>query len=410
VISQILYRFGRRPESARSSSAPAFRSDLWDPPLQTRLLVLQPTPFCNIRCDYCYLPDRDSKARMTVATARLAMQRLADDGLLGSEITVSWHAGEPLAMPRAFYEEAIDALQEAAGPGCRVSHALQTNATLIDAAWCDLFLKHRVSVGVSIDGPADLHDAHRLSRNGRGTHASTLRGIARLRDHGIAFSAIAVVTAAALDRADDFAEFFETLGCTELGCNFDEAEGAHAVSSLAGREAAHGRFMTTLFERALAGGGQLRLREFENARRLVSEPLPPCRHRSTQWPDNAQVRPFALVSVSWNGDFSSFSPELLGQASADFDDFALGNVATSGYLDSTRREPFISLWAAIGGGVEACRERCAYFNFCGGGAPVNKLYENGRLDSAETLYCRVMLQRPFDLALARAEASLSQVA
>jgi len=113
--------------------------------------------------------------------------------------------------------------------------------------------------------------------------------------------------------------------------------------------------------------------------------------------------PFAIVNVAWNGDFGCFSPELLGQASVEYDSFVLGNVERDGYFSSAQREPFTRLWAAILQGVSACRQTCSHFSFCGGGSPVNKFYENGDLASAETLYCRAMVKRPFDLALARAE-------
>jgi uncharacterized protein len=80
------------------------------PALKTRLLVLQPTPFCNIDCSYCYLPDRNDRSRMSLATVRLAARRLREDGLLGDELTVVWHAGEPLVLPPAWYEEAFAVL------------------------------------------------------------------------------------------------------------------------------------------------------------------------------------------------------------------------------------------------------------------------------------------------------------
>ncbi len=404
MVNGTVVRWLARRSLPESAPPPAFNPAEFEPALQTRLLVLQPTPFCNIRCDYCYLPDRDSKARMSLSTVRQAVQRLADDGLLGPSLTVVWHAGEPLAMPIEFYEAAFEAVHRVAGSVCTVSHSIQTNAMMIDDAWCALFLRHGVRVGVSVDGPADLHDAHRRTRHGHGTHARVLRGMARLREYGIPFHAIAVVTAHALGRADDFARFFEEQGVQEVGCNFDEAEGQYANSSIAGHEASHGDFLKRLFERSVGSGGLLRVRELVVATQLVAAPLPRNRWRGSETPDNAQVLPFAIVNVSWNGDFGCFSPELLGQPSQEFAGFVLGNVARDGFFESAGREPFVSLWAAIRRGTEACRRDCAYFGFCGGGSPVNKLYENGDLASAETLYCRSMVKRPFDLVLARAEA------
>lgn len=400
----VTVRWSDRRAGGPPEAPPEFRLDDFQPRLSTRLLVLQPTPFCNIRCDYCYLPDRDDRSRMPLAVVQHAVQRLVDDGLLGDQLTVIWHAGEPLAVPPAFYEDAFDAVRRIAGPTCQVTQAIQTNAMLIDDAWCGLFQRHAVQVGVSIDGPAFLHDRHRVTRRGQGTHARTMRGLERLRAHSTPFHAIAVVTAQALAHADAFADFFEALGTTEVGCNFDEAEGAHARSSVQGQEEAHQAFLARLFERADASGGRLKLREQTQTWRRLDPSLPRMRRQGLDSPDNAQVLPFAIVNVGWQGDFGSFSPELLGLPSADFGGFTLGNVLQGGYLASTRSARFARLWSAIRQGTEACRQTCRYFDYCGGGAPVNKLFENGSLASAETLYCRSMVQRPIEVVLAQAQA------
>jgi uncharacterized protein len=384
-------RWFRRLASRAGPEAPSASS--------TRLLILQPTPFCNVDCDYCYLPGRDQKHRMSLATIRQAASRLVADGLAPPRLTVVWHAGEPLTLPVAYYDDAFAALAEVFGPQTRVDHAIQTNATLIDADWCALFTRHAVRVGVSIDGPADLHDAHRRTRSGRGTHAAALRGVSCLREHGITPHAIAVVTRDTLARADDFFDFFAAHGILDVGCNFDEAEGGHASSSLAGHELAHAAFLRRLMQRAATSAPRFVVRELAHAQRLIAEPLPRQHWGGRDWPDNAQVLPWALITVAWNGDFGTFSPELLGQPSAAFDDFVLGNVATGGFLDSAASERFRRLWQAVAAGVRACGDGCDYFEHCGGGAPVNKLYENGDIASTQTLYCRSMMQRPFDVVL-----------
>lgn len=356
----------------------------------TRLLVLQGTPFCNIDCDYCYLPERTDARRMSMDTVRLAASRLRDDGLAGPELTVVWHAGEPLVLPREFYAAALETIAEVLGAATLVTHSMQTNATLIDDEWCRFFRRHGVAVGVSVDGPAHLHDAHRRTRGGRGTHAAVVQGMERLRAHGVPFHAIAVVGRQTLAEADAFFDWFEAQGVHELGCNFDEAEGAHAGSSLVGQEGAHAAFLQRLLERTLASDGRLVVREF-------AEALQRLQHGAA---DNAQVLPLALVTVGVNGGFGTFSPEFIGQR----DDFTIGNVHACGYRDSLHGEPFQRLWRAIQAGVHACERTCPQFGWCGGGSPVNKLYENGRLDSAETLYCRTMIQRPFEAVLQRLEA------
>jgi len=187
----------------------------FNPTIKTRLLILQPTPFCNIDCDYCYLPNRASTARMSIPTMRLAARRVIEDSLLGPSLTVVWHAGEPLTLPPAYYDEAIDALQDLLGSRCLLSYSIQTNATLIDDRWCSLFLRHGIRVGVSVDGPAGLHDAHRRTRAGSGTHERVLRGMRCLREQGSGFHVIAVVNPATFAQAEAFVDFFEAEGVRE---------------------------------------------------------------------------------------------------------------------------------------------------------------------------------------------------
>jgi uncharacterized protein len=381
----------------------------FDAPLETKLLILQPTPFCNIACDYCYLPDRNSTARMSIATVRKAMERLCEDGLAGSDLSVVWHAGEPLAMPIRFYEEAIAAIQQVIGSRYVVTHSIQTNATLIDDAWCDLFKRHNIRVGVSVDGPADLHDAHRRGRNGKGTHERVMRGISALKRHGIGFHAIAVVTSDTFAQADRFYAFFAEQGVSELGCNFDETEGTHGSSSLVGKESAHQTFLAQLLD-CMANDKRPGppLREIGAALSLISRPLPTYRWQTNRWPVNEQTLPFRLISIAHNGDFGTFSPELLGQRSPLYDDFVLGNVHVTGFLATMQSRAFRELWGDIASGIAECERTCAHFAFCGGGAPANKFFENGSFSTGETLYCRTMMKRPFDLVLERLERDIAE--
>jgi uncharacterized protein len=405
-ITQGLLRLRKSEETAMLIYK--FDPSDFHPTLKTRLLILQPSPFCNINCAYCYLPNRNVKARMSLDTVRSAAERLLTDGLVGETLTVVWHAGEPLVVPSDFYESAIGIIQKILGSACNVSHSIQTNATLINDAWCKLFRRHNIRVGVSVDGPAELHDRHRRTRTGSGTHYLVVRGMELLRAHGIPFHAIAVVTDATFDRVDTFFDFFLDHQVQEVGCNFDEAEGTHDHSSLVGNEEAHATFVSRLLDHSIASEGRVRVRELANAFQLIAGDPPTYRWRGHTWPANAQVMPFALLTVGWNGDFCTFSPELLGQPSQEFGNFILGNVERHGFFASAQSRRFTRLWSAIIHGTQTCEQNCTYFNFCGGGAPINKLYENGTFVSAETLYCRTMLQRPFDTILERLERDQRQ--
>ena len=131
------------------------------------IVVVQPTPFCNINCSYCYLPQRADKTVMRHSTVRVLFEQLFASSWASQELTVIWHAGEPLVVPPIFYESAFQTIAALCPSSVRVQHSMQTNGMLLSTEWCDLFKRWHVGVGVSIDGPRRLNDAHRLTRTGR---------------------------------------------------------------------------------------------------------------------------------------------------------------------------------------------------------------------------------------------------
>lgn len=389
----------------RVSRLPCSRGD-FDPPLSIRLLVLQPTPFCNISCDYCYLAGRDHRHQMSVDVAEAAVANAAECGLLSSQLSVVWHAGEPLAAPRRFFIEAFERMSVAVGSDVAIHHSIQTNGTLVDDRWCDLFERYSVRVGVSLDGPAFLHDAHRRGRDGRPTHARVMRGIDVLRRRGIPFHVIAVVTRDALDHADALADFFLAEGIADVGFNIDEQEGVNASSSLDGEDARFEAFLSRLFQRAAADTDRFRVREFRQACDAIVKGRQTCSVSGCEIPYNEQVLPFAITSVDWRGNFSCFSPELIDQSHFDYGTFVFGNVMRDRVTDALASDQFKRVFYDILEGVSQCERTCEFFSLCGGGAPVNKLSETGTFRSAATQYCLRTLRQPVAAALDQIERLL----
>src|SRR5262249_19193983 len=114
------------------------------------LLVLQPTPFCNLDCSYCYLPARNSRKQMRPEVLHQVFERVFASGLIEHPFTVVWHAGEPLVVPPRFYEDAFAIARQHNPAHLPFQHSFQTNATLLDQEWCDLIRAHRVLMGVSV--------------------------------------------------------------------------------------------------------------------------------------------------------------------------------------------------------------------------------------------------------------------
>lgn len=283
--------------SVKQSAVVQYKFDADDflPNLKTQLLILQPTPFCNIDCAYCYLPNRNSTDRMTIETIRTAVKHLLDDNLLGESLTVVWHAGEPLSMLISFYENAIEAIHSVLGEHSSISHSIQTNATLINDSWCKFFKRYLIRVGVSIDGPSHIHNKYRHTRQGRPTHHLVMRGIECLKKHKIPFHAITVVTDATLSSPEAFFDFFLAHDIMDVSYNFDEIEGLHTTSSLVGREEAYTAFLERSLESIQAQNGRMQIRELTAAGQLIGAGLPTYRWQDFTLPTNAQVIPFAMI-------------------------------------------------------------------------------------------------------------------
>jgi uncharacterized protein len=357
-------------------------------------VVVQPTPFCNINCSYCYLPQRDLKTVIQQSTIATLFAKIFASGWTGQGLTVIWHAGEPLVVPISLYQTAFKAIEALRPRSLQLRHSIQTNGMLISPQWCDLFKEWNVGVGVSIDGPRALHDAHRVTRSGRGTFDKTIAGIRMLRRQNVPFHVISVLSRAGIDAPREMLEFYISEGIEDVCFNVEESEGDH-VSNLFAAGDAQNRFKTFLgeFWRLSRQSGRIRfVREVDGMLPRVFRP-------DQSVLTNAQVEPFGMINVDCHGNVSSFSPELLGLTHGDFDNFIIGNIHTESLEDMRRSRAMVAMSRDIAAGVAACRKDCEYFSVCGGGAPVNKLAENGSFTGTRTSFCSLTQMVPIDLIL-----------
>ena len=364
-----------------------------------QLLVVQPTPFCNIDCRYCYLPDRTNKAIVSDDTLKNLFSQVFASGWANDGLSVVWHAGEPMVLPIAFYRRAFALIDELKPAELPLNHSFQTNGTLIDDAWADFMLEAKVNLGVSIDGPRQFHDLNRVNRAGKGTFDKAVSGIRLLRSRNVPFHVISVLTAASLVAPREMFEFYLDEGIDHVCFNVEESEGDHRSDSFAqaGIEDAYYQFLSEFWRLSAAHPGKIKfIREIDDAQRNVLRP------REANF-SNQLTTPFAVTSVDWSGNVATFSPELLGLKNALYDDFILGNVNRDRLTEFAGRPLLVRMCADIDAGVAMCRESCEYFSVCGGGEPVNKLAENGSFATSETTYCRMTKMRATDLILDRLE-------
>ncbi|CAM4384697.1 anaerobic sulfatase maturase [Vibrio agarivorans] len=153
---------------------------------------------CNIDCEYCFYlekeklyPERQKNWRMNEETLEVFIQQYID-AQSGDNVQFAWQGGEPTLLGIDFYKKVIE-LCEKYGSDKTISHAFQTNGIVINDEWCELFKNNNFLIGVSIDGPEDLHDAYRTNTSGRGTHDKVIKAIKLLKQHNVEFNTLTVV-------------------------------------------------------------------------------------------------------------------------------------------------------------------------------------------------------------------------
>jgi uncharacterized protein len=370
---------------------------------RTRLLILQSTPFCNIDCEYCYLPNRNERDRMPLDIVEAAVRFVFDHSLAAPDFTIVWHSGEPLVLPVDWYRQAFASASRGAPAGTHIPHSVQTNGMLVNDEWCSFFREHSVRVGVSLDGPAWLHDFRRRTRSGKGTHARVMQGIDNLRRNDVPFHVICVIGAAALDAADELVDFFVAEKIRDVGFNIEEIEGANRTSTLQQNDidARFRGFFERLLDRAQAAEPPLAVREREELHATLRHPSFGSLTR------NSQNDPFGFISVSSRGGLYTFSPELAGLTDPHYGDLAVGQFPGADLATILVGPAFERIWSDIETGTAMCRHSCPYFGLCLGGAPANKLAELGTFAASETLHCRLSHQAIADAVLSKLETDLS---
>lgn len=173
---------------------------------------------CNLDCSYCYYLNTETSctAPMSHVTLKSIIQNHIQSQPKQSPIVdFIWHGGEPLLRGREFYELAF-ALQKQLGNGKRIANTFQTNGTLINNKWAELFQQHQVMVGISIDGPNLLNDISRIDKQGNSSFEKTVRGIELLKKYKVDFNTLTVINNRTYKHGAQIYQFLKRTGSTYL--------------------------------------------------------------------------------------------------------------------------------------------------------------------------------------------------
>jgi uncharacterized protein len=320
------------------------------------LLIKPASADCNLSCRYCFYLDRaglypgsgahrmsDRVLQAVVSKYLATEQRVYNFG---------WQGGEPTLMGSAFFRR-VTGLQEKHGrPGSVVANGLQTNGTLIDDELARHLAAYRFLVGVSLDGPAFIHDRYRRKLGGQASHADVIKGIRKLESHAVQFNILVLVSDANVGRArevyrylcDNGWYFQQYIPCVEQG-----ADGRPLPFSVSGEQ--WGDFLCALFDEwTRSGRGRVSIRLFDSLLgRLLDGTCnlchldDDCRH---------------YYVIEHNGDV--YPCDFFVQS-----DLRLGNLLEQGWDDLGGSRAYRDFGARKSGWNAAC-SACAYLELCAG--------------------------------------------
>jgi uncharacterized protein len=224
-------------------------------------ILAKPTgAICNLNCSYCFFLAKEhlyphSRFRMTDEVLEsylyqyLAAQRIP-------HATIAWQGGEPTLMGLDFYRRSIAYEQKYARSGMTIERTLQTNGTLLDEEWCIFLREHHYLVGLSLDGPRELHDAYRVDKVGNPTFDRVLHAARLLQEHDVEFNILCAVSAANVThpvevyrffRDDVGAQFIQFIPIVERNNETGFQEG-NTVTDRSVTAEQWGRFLTAIFD------------------------------------------------------------------------------------------------------------------------------------------------------------------
>jgi len=300
-------------------------------PRHFSILIKPAGPDCNARCDYCFYGRAaehftPGPHRMSDEVLRVLIRKMLALDLPVTQF--AWQGGEPMLMGLEFFQRAVAYQMEFGRGGRRVSNALQTNGLLIDEAWAEFLAKYKFLLGVSLDGPADVHNRHR----GEGSFQKVLAGTKVLERHGVEYNILATVNRTTQSQGRRIYQWFREQGFRYLQfIPIVETDEAGRPLPFAVTPEGYGEFMCEVFDawRAEDGPGKVYVRCFESLLcHLAGQPAGNCilgdccdhylviEHNGDVFPCDFFVRSDLRIGSILESDFDELADKPLRRAFA----------------------------------------------------------------------------------------------
>jgi uncharacterized protein len=184
-------------------------------------VMAKPTgAICNLDCKYCFFLSKEalypgSPFRMADDIMEAYVKQIVESQQ-APQVTIAWQGGEPTLMGLDFFRQVMKVVGKVTRPGMTINHTIQTNGTKLDDEWCKFFRQNNFLVGLSLDGPKEMHDAYRVDKRGGGTFDQVLSAARLLQRHKVEFNILCTVHAANGDHPLEVYRFFRD----EVGADF----------------------------------------------------------------------------------------------------------------------------------------------------------------------------------------------
>jgi uncharacterized protein len=322
---------------------------------------------CNLGCHYCYylhkehLYPKDESFRMPDdVLEEYIVQHI--EACPGSVIQFSWHGGEPMVLGLDYFRKIVALQRKHQPPHRRIINGMQTNGTLLDERWCRFLAEEGFVVGISLDGPEELHDRYRVTKGDNPTHQLAMRGYELLRQHEIPLNILCVVHAQNVQHPAEVYRFFKQLKARYvefLPLVEPQPDEEGSVSSRTVPAEAFGNFLCTIFDEWVSQDiEQVNVQMFEEvARTALGQEHALCIFRKTCGD---------VPVIEHNGDFFSCDHFVDTQ-------HHLGNIRETPLVDllesPTQRAFGQAKWDTL---PRSC-QTCEVLRFCHGGCPKDRI-------------------------------------
>jgi uncharacterized protein len=243
-----------------------------------QIFVKPAGPICNLDCKYCYylkkehlFPEGESFRMPDILLEEYIVQHI--EACAEPVIRFSWHGGEPTVLGVDYYRKIVALQKKHMSPDQRIMNGMQTNGTLLDDVWCRFLAAEGFYVGLSLDGPKELHDKYRLTKGGKPTYEQTMRGYELLRQHGVHTDILCMVNAHNVRYPNEVYRFFKKIEApyvSFLPMVERQADAKGGISPLTVPAQDWGHFLCTIFDEWMSQDiGRIKVQIFEEAARTA---------------------------------------------------------------------------------------------------------------------------------------------